>query len=400
MKPVEILTVKGKIQLYKGEEKANAIELIQLEEVGFEIVSQKDLYQIGDKVVYIQPDYCLPENSLFESFIKPGGDPKKSKLGSKNRIRAVKFNLHKGDNEVIYSQGILMPLEEVVKFLNKNDYTDDDLLLNVYSRDLVSELQITKWEEPEDNSGSGVKGGKSKPFPEGMYKTDEDNINNLWNKIQYPIELIGTEKIDGSSITLYVKNGIPGICSRNLDKPLTSKSVVGRRTPKLLEKVKIFFGKKIDLNIYDEVPSDSDFVKYGKPYLDKLVSYYKDFEMYGLVGVSLRGELNGKTLKGSGNKNNPSVKEEPNIKFFGLDFFVDRRFRKAEEENFEKALKHMGLENSRCKVVFKKVFNNREEIEKSCMSYFKKNMIEGIVLRNLNSSFSAKFMNPEYDSKK
>ena len=35
-----------------------------------------------------------------------------------------------------------------------------------------------------------------------------------------------------------------------------------------------------------------------------------------------------------------------------------------------------------------------------CNNYFKTNMIEGIVVRTLDSKFSAKIMNLEYDSKK
>jgi hypothetical protein len=97
--PVQILTVKNKIPLFKGEEQANSIEIIQLEEVGFEVVSQKDLYQIGDKAVYIQPDYCLSDISLFESFLRPTKGS--CKLGSNNRIRAIKFNLHKGDGAAL-----------------------------------------------------------------------------------------------------------------------------------------------------------------------------------------------------------------------------------------------------------------------------------------------------------
>lgn len=45
--PVSIVTIKNKIPLFKNEEKANSIELIELEENGFQIVSQKDLYNIG-----------------------------------------------------------------------------------------------------------------------------------------------------------------------------------------------------------------------------------------------------------------------------------------------------------------------------------------------------------------
>ena len=40
---VSIVTIKNKKPLFKGEESATSIELIELEEVGFDLVSQKDL---------------------------------------------------------------------------------------------------------------------------------------------------------------------------------------------------------------------------------------------------------------------------------------------------------------------------------------------------------------------
>ena len=45
-KPVQIVTIKNRIPLYKGEEKANAIEIVELEEVGYELVAGKGLYQV------------------------------------------------------------------------------------------------------------------------------------------------------------------------------------------------------------------------------------------------------------------------------------------------------------------------------------------------------------------
>jgi len=50
--------------------------------------------------------------------------------------------------------------------------------------------------------------------------------------------------------------------------------------------------------------------------------------------------------------------------------------------------------------VFSKEFNSKEELLSECEEYFKNNMIEGIVVRDLNNTLSAKIMNLEYDSKK
>lgn len=401
MNPVSIVTIKNKIPLYKGDEQANSIEVIELEEVGFELVANKTLYQIGDKAVYIQPDYCVSDIPLFESFIRPNGDESKSMLGKieglPRRIRAKKFTLSKELNgDPVYSNGILLPYNEVISFIYGNKSIGVHTLENL---DLTKFLGITKYEEPEPVSKSGLKSGQTEgKFPEGLYKTDEENINNLWNhienKIGYPIILVGTEKVDGSSITIGVTPKIPEgfICSRNLRKKLTINKIVGRREPNLWEIIKSWFGIKSDLNIYTEIENDDDFVRYGKPYLDLLINS-------GETNLIFRGELNGGKLKGSGNKNNPASKEQPNIKIFGLDKINE--YGEAEKVPyllFKTECEKAGI--PLVKEVFNKEFNSKEELLTECNNYFKTNMIEGIVVRTLDSKFSAKIMNLEYDSKK
>ena len=404
MQPVSIVTIKNKIPLYKGDEQASSIEVIELEEVGFELVANKTLYQIGDKAVYIQPDYNLSDISLFESFLRPDGQEHRSMLGKVNglprRIRAKKFTLSKEPNgDPVYSNGILLPYYEVQEYLyNSNNIKHKDTYLEDIEEKLTEKLGITKYEEPEPVSKSGLRSGQTEgKFPEGLYKTDEENINNLWNHIEkhlkYPVILVGTEKVDGSSITIGVTPKIPEgfICSRNLRKKLTIKKVVGRRKPNLWDRIKGIF-TWIDLNIYQEVENDDDFVRYGKPYLDILL---KD----GSGNRILRGELNGGKLKGSGNKNNPASKEQANIKLFGIDKVNE--YNEAEKMPYRQfKLEADHLELPTVKEVFNKEFNSKEELLTECNNYFKTNMIEGIVVRTLDSKFSAKVMNLEYDSKK
>jgi hypothetical protein len=403
---VSIVTIKQKSPLFKDGQPAERIELIELEENGFTLVSQKDLYQVGDKAIYIQPDYNLSDIPLFEGFLRPGGDVSKSMLGKVEgvplRIRAKKFNFSReGSTDPVYSNGILLPVHDVSEFIsvskNRSRGMTLDAILDGYSN-LTEELGITKYEEPEvrDKAGNkaGNKVGGARQFPEGLYKTDETNINNLWghieNKIGYPITLVGTEKVDGSSITIGVKNGKGFICSRNQQLDLMVKKHTGRREKTLLEK--LLFWTKPDLNLYKEVENDNDFVKYGKPYLDKLLEV-------NFNNIILRGELNGSHLKGSGNKNNPASKEQPNIKFFGLDIINSVGIaEKAPYELLINVYKSLGFNT--VKKVFIKTFNSRQEIEQECNNYFKTNMIEGIVLRTEDSKFSAKFMSLEYDSKK
>ena len=133
MEAVSIVTIKEVLPLYKGEEKANNVELIHLEEAGFDIVTQKGLYKIGDKAIFIMPDYCVSDNELFKEFIAPKGDENKSYLGKidgkPRRIRAKKFNLHKGDNLPLYSNGILLSYYEVGEYLQD---------MNLYELNLTS----------------------------------------------------------------------------------------------------------------------------------------------------------------------------------------------------------------------------------------------------------------------
>ena len=398
MKPVTVVTIKNKIPLYKKDELANSIELIELEETGFELVAQKGLYEIGDKAVLVQPDYNVSDISLFESYIRPNGDESKSLLGKvegkPRRIRAKKFTLSKEPNgDYVYSNGILIPIKEVDNYLSE---------VVTLGTDLTLKLGITKYEEPEPTSRSGLKSGLTEgKFPEGVYKTDEENINNLWNhiekKLSYPITLTGGEKIDGSSITIGVSPNIPEgfICSRNLRKKISTQKTVGKRKKTLLEH--LLFWKKYDLNIYEEVPNNDDFVNHGKKYLDILKSISDT--AYAPRYYVLRGELNGGSLKGSGNKNNPASKEQPNIKFFGLDYIDEKsNVLRADNTTFKSFCTLYNI--PRVKEVFNKEFNSKEELLQECNNYFKKNMIEGIVVRTFDSRFSAKVMNLEYDSKK
>ena len=395
---VQLITIKEKVPLFKGDEKAERIELILLEENGFELVSQKNLYQVGDKAIYIQPDYCVPYDSLlFDSFVRPNGDESKSMLGKvgglPRRIRAKKFNFHKGDGNSIYSNGILLSFDEVGRYLESSKN------INIWKKnydfnDLTTDLEIKKYEELEkDVFGSNIKGGSSIRFPEGIVRTDEENFNNLIHHIEklLPTTLIGKMKIDGSSITLWYKNGKFGIASRNLGKPLTITKVTGRRKKTLLEK--ILFWKTFDLNIYEEVECDSDFVKYGKPYLDKLVKYCEENK----VNLVLQGELCGKGMKGSGNKNNPHSQEETDIIFFNVCKYEHQSIRLSELD-FQKICQDLNLPSS--PLYFSKQFNTIQEIKDECESIFNKQLIEGIVLRDENHNFSCKYMNNEYDSKK
>ncbi|NJL81223.1 MAG: hypothetical protein HC917_24960 [Richelia sp. SM2_1_7] len=380
-------------------EEAHSIELIQFEENAFEVVVQKNLYNIEDKAVYIQPDYCLSDIELFKTFIESG------KLGSNNRIKAIKFNFSTEINSSskTYSNGILLPIYVV------EDWIGTTLEIN----NLANTLGITKYEEPEKNNG-GVKSGLTKgSLPQGMYKTDETNIKNIINQITYPIEFVGTLKIDGSSCSIYYKSEEEyGICSRNQEKKLDQKQIVGYEKFKRhynkdtkekgwIDEDNLFYNQNnIDdlqkeglvVPIYDELYDD--FIELGKPILEKLINYCKENNKQ----LVLRGEIAGKSLKGSGNKHNPHSKLEKTFYLFGIDDYSSGVAIPLSYNEYVTIFTEMNL--TVCPIIIHKIFSSFEEIKQECKEYFNEHLVEGIVLRTLDSKFSCKFMNDEYDEKK
>ena len=376
MEAINILKVESKHKLFKKEEEANAVELINLEGVGFDLIVQKDLYQIGDLVVYIQPDYCVENNELFSEFVAPKGDMSKSYLGKINeipsRIRAKQFLLSKTPNgKKLYSNGIVLPLNLVQEFINKK------YGYNKASITDASKLGVYKYEEPiDDNSDLGE-------FPSGFYQTNEENINNIWGELKFPVFLIGTEKVDGSSITISSKT----ICTRNRSIKRYIKIPKGKRKRTFWEIVTF---QKPDLTIYDTVENNkSNFIKIGKQYQDLLISLKADEYV-------LRGELVGKGIQKS--SVNLNSKEELNIKFYGIDIIEHGITKKLCFDEF--MYKASVLNIPTVKVLFEDEFKSKEELIDTCEKIFEENKnMEGVVIRD-EGDFSAKYMNNYYDSKK
>jgi len=369
---VQIVTITKKSPLFKKGtgEPATAIELINFsfengDECGFNVVSQKDLYQVGDLALYIQPDYCIPETELFSSFHAPNGDPNKSKLGKNGRIRAIKFNFNLGDSsDPIYSNGILLPLSEA------NIPGDVE--------DKAEFLGITKYEEPERFGTGNAKGN----LPGFLYKTDEENAANLKSHINRLLEagerISWTLKIDGSSFTQYFKKGVDGwttgVCSRTLEKKL----------PENLENTS---------DPWVKLSHSSGLYEKGMKYCQE-----NDRELV------FRGEIYGKGLKGSGNKSNPHSGIKPNLVIFGVDDLASGFATKLLPAEVEVICHFADIQCLSSIEIFPKNYDELIEVANSIFESYKKEkgwIIEGIVIRTLESNrLSCKVMNEIYDSKK
>jgi RNA ligase (TIGR02306 family) len=175
---------------------ADAIEKATV--LGWQLVVKKGEFQVGDPCVYCEIDSLMPERPEFE-FLKPRG----------MRIRTVRLR-----GQV--SQGICFPLSILPPGAEAVD-----------GMDVTELLGITKYEPPMPANLAGkVKGG----FPGFLPKTDETRVQVLQEVLD---EFRGTrcyvtEKLDGSSVTYYIKDGLFGACSRNLELYETAENSIWR----------------------------------------------------------------------------------------------------------------------------------------------------------------------------
>jgi len=194
---------------------------------GWTCVVKKGEYTAGDLAVYCEIDSFIP--STIAPFLTKSGHYAKTFEGVEGeRLRTVKL---RGQ----LSQGLLLSPESVKLFPNDMAIGDD-----------VSEfLGITKYEAPIPAALAGeVKG----MFPSVIPKTDQERIQNLsvelevWKTENLSWEV--TEKLDGSSMTVYRIDDYVGVCSRNLDLKRNEDNSLWRAALKhdLEEKLKIAGG--------------------------------------------------------------------------------------------------------------------------------------------------------------
>ena len=181
-------------------EGADKIELATID--GWKVVVAKDVnHKVGDLIVYCEVDSFLPIREEFE-FLRKSSYKKMADGNEGFRLKTIKL---RGQ----ISQGLIVPLDVLLT----HGVSSDDVFEGL---DVTGTLGIIKYEPPVPAQLAGqVKG----LFPSFLKKTDEERIQNLTKEYQrYTLEkFYVTEKLDGSSVTYYVKDGVFGVCSRNLD---------------------------------------------------------------------------------------------------------------------------------------------------------------------------------------
>lgn len=166
-------------------ENADAIERATI--LGWNVVVKKNEFKVNDRVIYCEIDSLFPEKPEFEF------------LRSKHfRIKTVKF---RGQ----ISQGICFPMSILPSDLV---YHEGD--------DVTALMGITKYEAPVPVHLAGMVKGN---FPAFLIKTDETRIQSAPGVLtrHEGVRFVATEKLNGTSMTVYFRDGDFGVCSRNME---------------------------------------------------------------------------------------------------------------------------------------------------------------------------------------
>jgi RNA ligase (TIGR02306 family) len=319
-------------------EGADMIELAIVD--GWKVVVAKNVgHKVGDMVIYCEIDSFLPIRDEFEFLRKSSY----KKMGDQEGFRLKTIKLR---GQV--SQGLILPIV-VLNPPNTNIYVTP-----FEGLDVTEMLEIVKYEPPIPAELSGkVKG----LFPSFLRKTDEERVQNLTKEYEQYKSLgrkfYVTEKLDGSSATFYYKDGVFGVCSRNLE---------------LLE---------TEGNTFWKVARELD-----------LENKMRDFG----VNISLQGELIGEGIQG-----NPYKIKGQTVKFFNL-FDIDLHVYHS-LAHLDRALGIMGL---KMVPIVDEFFNLPETMEELLKYAEDKSVLnsnfdrEGVVIRSNDRTISFKVISNKF----
>lgn len=335
----------------------------------FDVVVAKDLYKVGQKVIYCPIDSILPEN--IEKIVFPEGS--KIKLNN-SRVRQIKIRN-------FYSQGLIINPESLLGLVNFNYIKDE--------QDLSGVLNITKFEPPlpKFQQIPNKMGKQRKNLPNELFHSYNGltNIKFLPNLFDGK-EVVITEKIHGSNSRF---------------------SILPRPTRTFMDKVKKLFGL---LPRYEYL--------YGSNKVDitnssNYVGYYGD-DIYGKVFKRINakekvkpneiiyGELYGPKIQ----KNYEYGQKEVYFILFDVKIYNEKEnsFRWLNPEEVEEYAKERGF--AFVPVLYKGIYNKELSIQLSQgPSVLDPNtkVKEGIVIKDRynytdenGNKVAVKLINPEY----
>lgn len=189
------------------------------------VINKASGFTVGEDVVYFEIDSFLPETDARWNF-----------LPANRTFNGVRGHVLKTvRKKKMYSNGLILKLDQFPEFEHLIGTNLDDV-------DLAPLIGVTKYEVEDSFTGSNSKGS----FPSFIRKSDQERCQNLRSDIfniepktysyvngngeeivvtKPPVNTADTKyevsiKMDGSSMTVFIKDGQTGVCSRNLELKL------------------------------------------------------------------------------------------------------------------------------------------------------------------------------------
>lgn len=301
---------------------ADLIERASIE--GWHLVVKRGEFKVGDKCIYVEIDSILPTWPEFDFM-------------AKRHYKVKTIRLRKQ-----ISQGIVFPLS----ILPKNYKGSLDI-----GTDVTEVLEIKK-NEPDINNQTPIFNKKDRsfyakvikpilynwaygirknpslggPWPSFLPKTDETRVQWMMGILRKyeGTRWYETEKLDGSSMSIYYHKGHYGVCSRNLEKLRYE-----RKEYKGLRKVWAnFISKTFNLQEPGEAKENHFLAMSDKLGIKKTLS---------IIGnIAIQGEIIGPGIQ----KNKYNLKEHE-FRVFNIFLIKEKRYLNLEE--MKDMCMHLGL---------------------------------------------------------
>ncbi|MDD5649011.1 MAG: RNA ligase family protein [Candidatus Nanoarchaeia archaeon] len=256
-------------------EGADNIEMAYIR--GWHVVVKKGEFKPGNFCIYVEVDSVLPDGmdpekalewkSLQKQLSKAASDDDKeiiknqmdeiSKLNTRPEfefLRSSKFRIKTKRIFEEISQGICFPLSILYRaiFFTGQGENDEAVEMIDFGNGNIQELQedidvteflgVIQFVPPDP----AIMGGDQKGDLEnvGVLISDEERLENLSGKysILRQFRYYKTEKLEGTSFTAYLKNGVFGVCGRTIEFKIPEEN-----TP--LEKLNVYWkiARKFDI---------------------------------------------------------------------------------------------------------------------------------------------------------
>jgi RNA ligase, DRB0094 family len=173
---------------------ADKLELGQVEDMTYQFVVQKGLYQTGDEVVFFPIDSLLPQEFILQQGISNFMAGKE-----KNRIKTVRLR-----GEI--SQGYVASASSTKQYLK----------IDVLPADLTTAIGVTKYEPPEIMSHTG----NLVRLPEQVYVYDIEGCDRFPEIVEKLMDekVFITEKLEGSNMATAIDiEGKIHVCQHNYE---------------------------------------------------------------------------------------------------------------------------------------------------------------------------------------